>query len=103
MKIQKLVCILANRIKKNNDISRSEAFRKAWKVVKKARKPMVLTAFFASRNQVEARVIDLNWTDYTSPKGGSKKSGILFFADLEKVALGKYAIRSARKDNIIAA
>lgn len=99
----KAVCTLANQITKTKNVSRSQAFKSAWQLIKKAGDAAVMT-FKKVSGEVTTRVVSNKWFEFHTATGGksTNKPGQMIFADLCKVAVGLPCIISTFKQNIVA-
>lgn len=98
----KAVCTLANQIAKNKNVSRSEAFKAAWQLIKQAGDAAVMT-FKKVSGEVTTRVVTSKWFEFHTATGGksTNKPGQMIFADLCKVAVGLPCIISTFAENIV--
>jgi hypothetical protein len=99
----KAVCTLASQIIKTKNVSRSEAFKAAWQLIKQAGDAAVLT-FQKVSGEVTTRVVSSKWFEFHQATGGksTNKPGQMIFADLCKVAVGLPCIISTFQQNIVA-
>lgn len=84
-----LINTLTAQIIKLKNITRSEAMRMAYAVLRGEKATKAESMLFIKKDgTVTRRVVCRNWFDFSAPKGGASKPGHIIMADLAKVAAG---------------
>lgn len=98
-----LINTLTAQIKAIKNITRSEAMRMAYAVLRGKNAAKAEAVLFVKKDgTVTRRVVCRNWFDFVSPKGGASKPGQIIMADLAKVAAGvERCIISTKPEQII--